>query len=165
MFRCISQYISLYSGLQGVQCSHKQKLCDSVVLGILVQKLKEHQLPIDSDATIYHSMEQIRDILAEIKPHEYIFLDKYTDGCCSKPQLCQCRSSSCQKCLKNLCVKCARSYQKSISVNHAACFPFEGLQSDILMIIHKVEGLELARFACKTSKERPAAVWDSLNYT
>ena len=68
MFRCISQYISLYSGLQGVQCSHKQKLCDSVVLGILVQKLKEHQLPIDSDATIYHSMEQIRDILAEIKP-------------------------------------------------------------------------------------------------
>ena len=165
IFKCTGQYINLYSCSKGVQCSHKQELCDSVVFGILAQKLKQHELPLGSFGPISHSMEQIRAVLANIKFPEYIFLDKYIDGCCSDPQRCQCRGIYCQFCSKSLCLKCSRKYQKAQNINHAACSPLKGLQSKVQTIMQKVEGLELARFASKTSKDRPAAVWDSLNYT
>ena len=160
VFKCISRYIHLYSGAQGVQCVYEEKICDSVVLGILVQMLKEHQLPLNSDTPIYHSLVQIRAILAEVRPHKYIFLDECIPGCCSQPLPHVCRKN-CVKCSGRLCERCGKTYQKSSHVNHAACFPLERLKNEVLKIIQKVEGLDLTRFARKT---RPAAVWDSLNY-
>ena len=162
ILKCISQYIRLYSSSKGVQCVYKKKICDSVVLGIVVQKLKEHQLPMDPDIPVYCSMDQIRAILAEIEPHRYIFLDMGSPGCCSNPLSCSC--GYCKRCRSGSCWSCGRRFAKPSRVNHADCFKRMGLQKEVLSIIQKVEGLGLARFSSKTSKDRPAAVWDSLNY-
>ena len=78
--------------------------------------------------------------------------------------LYKCSKVNCQKCTDRLCIKCAENYQKPSHVNHATCYPLEDLNNELLNVIQKVEGLELERFVRKTSRDRLAAVWDSLNY-
>lgn len=164
MSKCIKRYIQLYSDFQGpVKCPHKQQLCDSTVLGIISQKLGQYQVYNDQDAPASYSIEEIKATLEGIKP-QFVFFDNNVSGCCDQPQSCKCSNSICIKCRNKLCTKCHHSYQKSSRVNHATCFPFKGLRNKLWRFIQGVEGLELAKFARKTSQDKPAVEWDSLNY-
>lgn len=166
MSKCISQYIQLYSGLQGVQCSHEHQLCDATVLGIIVQKLQRYQVSKDPDTPISYSIQEIRATLEGIKPHQYVFFDNrgQNSGCCDQSLSCKCSLPTCRRCKLGLCIKCHRNYKQSFHVNHAACFPLKDIKDKLLKIIQGVEGLELAKFARKTSQAKPAVKWDSLKY-
>lgn len=123
MCKCIGRYISLYSSSKRVRCSYKQHSCDSVVLGTLIRKLNQYQLPTDSDThntinassttsinktpatPIYHSIAEIRTTLEEINPPKNVYFDSNSDSnssdCCYNPRSCNCPKVKLPKCIQN----------------------------------------------------------------